>query len=45
MWRYQARLMCLQQQRGGAGMGMVGPGMLGMGPFPGGLRYKSGGAR
>lgn len=45
MWRYQARLMCLQQQRGGAGMGMVGPNMLGMGPFPGGLRFKSGGAR
>jgi hypothetical protein len=45
MWRYQARLMCLQQQRGGAGMGMVGPGMLGMGAFPGGLRYKAGGER
>lgn len=45
MRRYQARLMCLQQQqRVGAG-GLMGPNMLGMGPFPGGLRYKAGGER
>ena len=45
MWRFQARLMCLRQGAGGMGMGMMGSNMLGMRPFPGGLRYKSGGER
>lgn len=43
MWRYQARLMCLQQQqRVGVG-GLMGPNMLGVGTFPGGRTLKGGG--
>lgn len=45
-WRVQMRLMCLRLGMGGGmGMGMMGPNMLGMGAFPGGLRYKAGGER
>lgn len=40
-WRLQMRLLCLRQGTGGYGLGM-GPNMLGVGAFPGGLRFKGG---
>lgn len=44
--RLQTRFTCLQQQqRVGAEGGLMGPNMLGMGPFPGGRTFKGEGER